>query len=168
MQIRVKETDLSNDALFLLRAARAQSARLDVDLRPDSHSRITVNLWEDGSFDGVAIFTQSLTDNTNSAWLIPQELLKQYIDLNIGGHRLFTLAGKALRKHLSDSVVCGLRWSQKEWLREFGPRYGVSSKVYVSQMCRKQGIGRSKWQARLPSPFRSFHDPDAGRWYITV
>jgi len=173
MVITVKEDKLSDDGRFLLRAARVQSARLDAALQPDERGRISLRLWEDGSFDGIAILTRSLADGSTDAWLIPADLREQMRNLEIGPYRLINRAGRALRNHLSDRVIYGFRWNPQDWLEQFGERFSISSLPYVQQMCRGQLIGvngrqgkQKPHKARLPSPFRSFKE--AERWYITV
>jgi hypothetical protein len=167
LTLKVKESRLSPDGLFFLRAARCQSAQVEMLLRPNADGYVSIDLGANGEQPEILI-----RDGQQAVpWTIPQDLLDSYRAFNIGPVKLVNEAGRALRA----CAVVGFRWTIRDWIADFGERFGVSSPIYVRQMCRGQIIGRSgknssrqrkPYQARLPEPFRGVRD--GNQWFITV
>lgn len=171
MQIRVKEEKLSIDGIFLLNAFRCQSARLELQLRPDEQGFVTFEVWDEGSIEGVLVLLRPFEADKTDTWMIPGNLIERFRSLEIGAHQLINRAGRELRKRLSDSAIYGYRWSVREWIDTFGEAFGIQTASYVRQMCRGDLVGvRTKsnqsHKTKLPAPFRPIQHE--GRWFITV
>lgn len=165
--LKIKESRLSNDGQFFLRAARCQGVENLLVLRGDEDGYIVVDLGSNGEKPQIMIVQGEQT----APWTIPEDLLHDYRNFKIGPVKLINRAGRALRAH----AVAWRRWTIRNWIADFGDQFGVSSPTYVRQMCRGQVIGisgenstrqRKPYQAKLPAPFRGVKD--GGQWFVTV
>lgn len=166
--IKIKESRLSPDGLFFLRAARCQSVESALALRRDDGGYIVIDLGDNGEKPVILIVDG---DGQTIPWTISQDLLDAYRAFEIGPVKLINEAGRRLRA----CAVIGFRWTIRDWIETFGAQFNVSSPIYVRQMCRGQVIGRSgknssrqrkPYQAKLPEPFRGVRD--GNQWFITV
>ena len=167
LTLKIKESRLSPDGLFFLRAARSQSIENGLALRADDNGYVHVDLGANGERPAIIVADGDQT----IPWTIPDDLLDAYRTREIGPWKLINEAGR----HLRQRAVVGLRWTIRDWIAAFGEQYGISSQNYVQKMCRGQIVGRSAkdarrqrkpYKAKLPAPFRSIKDGE--QWFITV
>jgi hypothetical protein len=167
LTLKIKESRLSPDGLFFLRAARYQSVAAEIALRPDADGYVAINLGANGEEPKILVKDHAHT----ISWTMSEKLITAYRAFEIGPIKLINEAGRELRTW----PVVGLRWTIRDWITEFGQQFGISSPTYVRQMCRGQVIGlsgakssrqRKPYQAKLPAPFRGVQD--GGRWFVTV
>jgi hypothetical protein len=162
LTLKIKESRLSPDGLFFLRAARCQGVEHLLALRRDDNGHVFIDLGANGERPEILI----MEDGQVISWTMPRGLLNAYRADEIGQVKLINEAGRNLRQH----AVVGMRWLIRDWIADFGERFGVTSEEYVRQMCKGKWIGlggqRKPYQAKLPAPFRGVQD--GGRWFITV
>lgn len=162
LAFKIKESRLSPDGLFYLTAARCQSIENALALRQDDYGYVYLYLGSNGERSAILVADGA----TEISWTIPQDLIDSYRAREIGPVKLVNDAGRALRAH----AVIGYRWTIREWIKDFGQQFGLSSPGYIRQMCRGDVVGiggkRVPYKAKLPAPFRGVQD--GGRWFITV
>ena len=104
------------------------------------------------------ILLRSLTgDYPIVPWVFPEDIVENELLTDI---EKVGMAGRDLRKKLTDHAIVGMPMTPRLWLTLYGDFYGITSLPYVGQMCRQQAVavgGREGKQkphiAKLPAPF---------------